>query len=64
MWITSKLLYSGATNLDDLQDRLATIMIRRLKEEVLHQLPEKRRQKIHLHVQDSKLTRVRYQKTS
>lgn len=39
----------GASNLDELQDRLrATIMVRRLKEDVLKELPAKRRQVIEL----------------
>jgi SWI/SNF-related matrix-associated actin-dependent regulator of chromatin subfamily A-like protein 1 len=39
--------YSGASNLDDLQERLrSTVMIRRLKSEVMKELPPKRRQVI------------------
>ncbi|XP_044159181.1 DNA annealing helicase and endonuclease ZRANB3 [Bufo gargarizans] len=38
--------YRGASNLDDLHQRLSSIMIRRLKNEVLTQLPPKIRQRI------------------
>ncbi|KAM4023819.1 DNA annealing helicase and endonuclease ZRANB3 [Anomaloglossus baeobatrachus] len=38
--------YRGASNLDDLHQRLSSIMIRRLKSEVLTQLPPKIRQRI------------------
>ncbi|KAM9305114.1 DNA annealing helicase and endonuclease ZRANB3 [Gastrophryne carolinensis] len=38
--------YRGASNLDDLYQRLSSIMIRRLKNEVLTQLPPKIRQRI------------------
>ncbi|KAG8550722.1 hypothetical protein GDO81_022544 [Engystomops pustulosus] len=38
--------YRGASNLDDLHQRLSGIMIRRLKNEVLTQLPPKIRQRI------------------
>ena len=41
--------FSGSSNLDELQDRLrATIMVRRLKVDVLTELPEKRRQIIEM----------------
>lgn len=41
--------FSGASNLDELQDRLrATILVRRLKKDVLTELPPKRRQVIEL----------------
>lgn len=41
--------FSGASNLEELQDRLrSTIMIRRLKSEVLTELPPKRRQVIEI----------------
>lgn len=41
--------FSGASNLQELQERLrSTIMVRRLKEEVLTELPPKRRQVIEL----------------
>ena len=41
--------FSGSSNLEELQERLrSTIMIRRLKEEVLTELPPKRRQVIEL----------------
>uniref|UniRef100_A0A8C5R5Z1 Zinc finger RANBP2-type containing 3 n=1 Tax=Leptobrachium leishanense TaxID=445787 RepID=A0A8C5R5Z1_9ANUR len=38
--------YRGASNLDELHQRLSSIMIRRLKDEVLTQLPPKIRQRI------------------
>ncbi|XP_063789840.1 DNA annealing helicase and endonuclease ZRANB3 isoform X2 [Pseudophryne corroboree] len=38
--------YRGASNLDDLHQRLSSIMIRRLKNEVLTELPPKIRQRI------------------
>ncbi|XP_075685319.1 DNA annealing helicase and endonuclease ZRANB3 [Rhinoderma darwinii] len=38
--------YRGSSNLDDLHQRLSSIMIRRLKNEVLTQLPPKIRQRI------------------
>ncbi|XP_068102030.1 DNA annealing helicase and endonuclease ZRANB3 [Hyperolius riggenbachi] len=38
--------YRGASNLDDLHQRLSSIMIRRLKNQVLTQLPPKIRQRI------------------
>ncbi|CAI9577769.1 unnamed protein product, partial [Staurois parvus] len=38
--------YRGASNLEDLHQRLSSIMIRRLKNEVLTQLPPKIRQRI------------------
>ncbi|XP_066431242.1 DNA annealing helicase and endonuclease ZRANB3 isoform X2 [Eleutherodactylus coqui] len=38
--------YRGASNLDDLHQRLSSIMVRRLKNEVLTQLPPKIRQRI------------------
>ena len=41
--------FSGASNLDELQDKLrATVMVRRLKRDVLTELPPKRRQVIEL----------------
>lgn len=36
--------YAGSSNLDELRVLLETIMIRRLKQEVLEQLPPKRRE--------------------
>ncbi len=36
--------YNGSSNLDELRILLETIMIRRLKQEVLEQLPAKRRE--------------------
>src|SRR5690606_10658667 len=41
--------FSGASNLGELQDRLrSTIMVRRLKSEVLTELPPKRRQVVEI----------------
>lgn len=46
--------FDGASNLEELQERLrSSIMIRRLKEEVLTELPPKRRQVIELPVEDA-----------
>jgi len=46
--------FSGSSNLEELQDRLrSTIMVRRLKSEVLTELPPKRRQVIELEPDDS-----------
>ena len=51
---------SGASNLEDLQNRLTQdVMIRRLKKDVLTQLPPKRRQKIPFAVKDSTFKSVR-----
>lgn len=45
--------FSGASNLDELQEKLrASCMIRRLKEDVLTELPEKRRQIIELEAKE------------
>ncbi|XP_064621798.1 uncharacterized protein LOC135484357 [Lineus longissimus] len=45
----------GASNLDELQQRLSnTLMIRRLKKDVLTQLPPKRRQRIPFELKESK----------
>jgi len=45
---------SGAINLEELQSLLSnSIMIRRLKKDVLTQLPAKQRQKITFHLKDS-----------
>ncbi|GAB5356345.1 hypothetical protein AAMO2058_000282600 [Amorphochlora amoebiformis] len=43
----------GASNLPELNNRLKSVMIRRLKSNVLHQLPEKRRQRINLQLPDA-----------
>jgi SWI/SNF-related matrix-associated actin-dependent regulator 1 of chromatin subfamily A len=49
--------FSGATNLEELQDRLrATVMIRRLKREVLKELPPKQRQVLALPAELTKRT--------
>ncbi|XP_074644008.1 uncharacterized protein LOC141900831 [Tubulanus polymorphus] len=44
---------SGASNLDELQTKLRNIMIRRLKDNVLTQLPPKQRQKISFDIKES-----------
>jgi hypothetical protein len=50
---------TGATNLEELQDRLrSTIMVRRLKKDVLTELPPKRRQIIELPVPGAKASLV------
>ena len=47
---------SGAANLEELQERLrSTIMIRRLKKDVLSDLPEKQRSVIHLEIQNKRM---------
>lgn len=43
--------YKGADNLEELHRKLQTVMIRRLKKEVLDQLPAKRRQHIPLELE-------------
>jgi SWI/SNF-related matrix-associated actin-dependent regulator 1 of chromatin subfamily A len=51
--------FSGASNLEDLQTRLrAKCMVRRLKKDVLTELPAKRRQVIELPVEDSAIKRA------
>jgi len=50
---------SGAVNLEELQSSLTTsIMIRRLKKDVLTQLPAKQRQKITFHLKDSDIKKA------
>ncbi|KAH9398643.1 SWI/SNF- matrix-associated actin-dependent regulator of chromatin sub A-like protein 1 [Tyrophagus putrescentiae] len=44
--------YNGSSNLDELRILLETIMIRRLKQEVLEQLPAKRREIVCLSIDD------------
>ncbi|EDQ88437.1 uncharacterized protein MONBRDRAFT_26139 [Monosiga brevicollis MX1] len=48
----------GASNLPELHDKLRAIMIRRLKKDVLSQLPPKRRQRVLLDVGEADLKRV------
>jgi SWI/SNF-related matrix-associated actin-dependent regulator of chromatin subfamily A-like protein 1 len=51
--------FSGASHLDELQTRLrANCMVRRLKKDVLTELPAKRRQVIELPVEDSAVKRA------
>ncbi|MHB1733454.1 MAG: SNF2-related protein [Ferrimicrobium acidiphilum] len=49
---------SGASNLDELQEKLRTIMIRRLKKDVLTELPDKTRQVILLDADTPELRAV------
>lgn len=56
--------FSGASNLEELQDRLrSTIMIRRLKMDVLTELPSKRRQVIELPA-DARIKKLLKQETT
>lgn len=51
--------FSGASHLDELQERLREhVMVRRLKADVLKDLPPKRRQLIVLEVDDDKIARL------
>lgn len=51
--------FSGATNLDELQERMRRhVMVRRLKADVLKELPPKRRQVITLTVEDDKVRKL------
>ena len=45
----------GASNLDELNQRLSDIMVRRLKRAVLDQLPPKRRQRVQIDTADDKV---------
>ena len=59
MRLNLMLFFSGASNLQELQLRLANkIMIRRMKEDVLKQLPPKVRQKIPFELKDSTYKKV------
>lgn len=49
-WTPFGMDFNGASNLEELHGHLQPIMVRRLKKEVLHELPEKRRQRIQLEV--------------
>ena len=50
---------SGAINLEELQSLLMkSVMIRRLKKDVLTQLPAKQRQKITFHLKDSDIKKA------
>ena len=42
--------YKGASNLEELHAKLGEVMIRRLKNDVLHELPSKLRQRVQLYV--------------
>jgi len=44
---------TGASNLGELHSKLRSVMVRRLKADVLEELPSKRRQRVHLEVGDS-----------
>ncbi len=46
------MLFQGATHLHELNERLGTIMIRRRKQDVLSQLPQKRRQMVPIELSD------------
>jgi len=55
------LLRSGAVNLEELQSLLSkSLMIRRLKKDVLTQLPAKQRQKITFHLKDSDVKKASF----
>jgi len=48
----------GASNLPELNTKLQTVMIRRLKRDVLNQLPPKRRQRVTIDIEESAVSRV------
>lgn len=51
--------FTGASNLDELQERLRSrVMVRRRKEDVLTELPAKRRQIVELEIGDTKVQRL------
>ena len=51
--------FSGATHLDELQERMRKVcMVRRLKADVLKELPPKRRQIITLTVEDGQVRKL------
>lgn len=51
--------FSGAANLDELQERLRrSVLVRRLKSEVLRELPPKRRQIVTLTVEDDEVKKL------
>merc|ERR1719502_1820439 len=49
-WTPFGMDYTGASNLEELHEKLRPIMVRRLKAQVMDQLPTKRRQRIQLEV--------------
>lgn len=51
--------YSGATNVDELHGRLRDVMIRRMKKEVLEELPDKIRQFVPVHPTASEMREYR-----
>ena len=50
---------SGASNLQELHRKLQRLMVRRLKRNVLPQLPEKRRQRVAVEIKKGELERIR-----
>lgn len=51
--------FSGASNLEELNTRLSSIMIRRMKSEVLTQLPPKQRIPIHLKIDMTEYNKIK-----